>query len=465
MTSKPFWSRFGARWCISPASESSHSARRIKRIGWTVVASLVSRGISYVVMIVMVPLTIHYLGEAQYGVWITLSTTLALLLGVDLGLGNSLRNMLGQSYGRDDWSQAQAQVATVFWFLLSVALAVMVVFIVVFPLIPWEKAFNAGSSVAAQDLNPSVLIVLLTFALRFPLSIVAIVYLAYQEGYIAAIWESLGGIVSLIAVYCVIQSRGSLPWLALALSGSVLIVNALSAVFLFKFHKPLLRPALSHFKWKVLRQALNLGLKYLLIQLAALIVYQTDTIVIAQVLGPLAVTEYNLAYRPFSLMIAIQSVFLAPLFSAYTEAVARGEWKWARRQIQRSVYLTLGLGGLALIALVLGGRQLIYLWTQSAVLPSQELLFVMGLWCLSYLWQSCFSVFLMGIGSVSLLSKLSVISAPLNLVLCILFAQRFGLIGIAVANLLTLLSGAIQGPAETWLRLRRLSQNVVHELL
>ena len=64
------------------------------------VSAFVARVLTLLVGIALVPLTLRYLGSERYGIWMTISATLALLNFVDFGLEDSLTNALGGAYGR-----------------------------------------------------------------------------------------------------------------------------------------------------------------------------------------------------------------------------------------------------------------------------------------------------------------------------------------------------------------------------
>jgi O-antigen/teichoic acid export membrane protein len=115
---------------------------------------------------------------------------------------------------------------------------------------------------------------------------------------------------------------------------------------------------------------------------------------------------------------------------------------------------SLAAGSLFAVGMVVAGPEVIRIWLAPEHLPTRELLAWLGAWLLLYVWQSCFAMLLNGLGSVHLLSRIAVFGAALNVALCVFCGRRWGLTGIAIANVLTLLIGAVQGPVETHLRLR-----------
>ena len=59
-----------------------------------IAASFVVKGLSVMINLALVPLTINYVNPSQYGIWLTLSSIIAWFSFFDVGFGNGLRNRL-----------------------------------------------------------------------------------------------------------------------------------------------------------------------------------------------------------------------------------------------------------------------------------------------------------------------------------------------------------------------------------
>lgn len=53
-------------------------------------------------------------------------------------------------------------------------------------------------------------------------------------------------------------------------------------------------------------------------------------IIISRVQGPEVVTQYNLAYRFFNVLLMVVVIVLNPFWSAFTEAYAKRDYNWMR---------------------------------------------------------------------------------------------------------------------------------------
>jgi O-antigen/teichoic acid export membrane protein len=121
--------------------------------------------------------------------------------------------------------------------------------------------------------------------LAFPLSITAVTYDALQEGKLQNYWGMVGNIASLVALIVVTHTHGGLVRLVMAMSGTSLIVNILSSVWLFARYKPLLAPRPQAVQMSSVRRLLNSGGTFFLIQITSLIVFQTGNFIVAQFTG------------------------------------------------------------------------------------------------------------------------------------------------------------------------------------
>ena len=68
------------------STPGGRAQERHRRIALTALASAAARGIGVATSLISVPLTLHYLGVERYGLWMTISSVIAMLGFADLGL-------------------------------------------------------------------------------------------------------------------------------------------------------------------------------------------------------------------------------------------------------------------------------------------------------------------------------------------------------------------------------------------
>jgi O-antigen/teichoic acid export membrane protein len=409
---------------------------------------MLSQGLAIATGLISVPLTVGYLGQERYGIWLTINSLLMWLAISNLGFGgNALINSLAEANGRDDRELARELVSTAFWSLVGIAASLVVIFALAFPFIPWSAVFNATSSVPTNELHWAVILSLICFALMFPISIVDAVYQSYQRGYIGNVWAMVGSLLSLAALVGVTRIEGGLPLLVLALSGVRIIVTLVNVGYLFGRQYPWLIPAPQAVTRRSFSRLMSLGLKYLAAQLAGIGMFQSQPMIITQILGPAQVGIFNVTQRLLALPLNVVQMFTFPLMPAYGEARARNDWPWIRRTLLRSLIASGAVTLCLTIPLMFLVKPLIRAWVGPEMIPEDALILNMGLYVLIAGIVTPASVVLYGLERVGGQAMIATANALVTVILGILLTRTMGLSGVAGSMAFALFSVNLIGQA------------------
>ncbi len=414
---------------------ADHSQRRYARIVRGIFTGLAGRGVAVLVSFFSVPLTVRYLGAERYGAWVTISTAMAWIALADLGLSSSLTNAVSEGYAKEENGLSGDYVAAAFWSLIAVATLLSALFFPIWRIVSWDRVFNVQALQARTEIGPAVAIAFIIFVLNLPVSIIAKIYGAYQEVSTANMWSAAANVLSFAALIAVTRFHGGLVPLVVSVSGTVLLVNVISAVWVFGYSKPWLVPRIRRVTLSSVRKLMSLGGMFFLVQVAALILFQTDNLIIAHYLGAAAVTPYSVTWRLFNYTMIFQILASPSYWPAYAEAFARGDRAWVRRSFRTNFGVTLGSAILLTIPFMFFGRSIIRLWAGNAAVPSSDLLIWMGIWSLIYgatVSQSCV---LASAGRLKGQTVYSISAAIVNLVLSIFLVQKIGLTGVIVGTI------------------------------
>jgi len=419
------------------SSTENTSHRRYVRILQGLLTAIAGKGMSIVVSLVSAALTVKYLGAERYGIWMTISTMLAWLSLADVGLGNSLTNAVSEAYASDRRDVAQIHIASVFWMLCLVAAGFAGLFAILWPWLHWSTLLNVKSAVGRAEIGPAVAITLAIFLLNFPLSTIARVLSAYQESAVANFWAAGGNLASLGGILLATHLKLGLVPLIAAFSASSLVVTAASGVWLFGFHKPWLRPAISAVCMGSIRKLTTVGSMFFIVQIAALLILQTDNLIIAHYLGVQAVTPYSVTWRLFNCSTLVQALLLQSLWPAYAEAFARGDGAWIRRTFRFNLWSCILITAVIVVPMVIFGRPIIRSWVSVEAVPSMTLLVLMGIWSLiGGAFQSIVCM-LNGIGRVRIQMIVGIITATANIALSIWLVRIYGVEGVILGTLIS----------------------------
>lgn len=447
---------------IGRVQPSNDSQKRYARITQAVLTGLAGKGVSAVTGFISVPLTISYLGGERYGVWITISTLLVWFQLADLGVGSSMINALSEAYAKDRKDLARDLISTALLMLTFVSLLLLIISFFIWNLVDWNSLFNVHSALARAEAPAAVEIAILIFLLNLPLSsIVTVIYTAHQEGIIINYWTAISNIANLVGIIIATQWHYGLIGLVLAFSGLQLLFTFLNACWLFGWHKPWLRPNLTLANKQYIRQLANTGSQFFVIQVAGLLIFQTDNLIIAYLAGADQVTPYSVSYRLFSYTTLLQMLIFPNLWSAYREAIARKDIDWVRHTFRLNITFSLLSTLVLAILLIFFGTSIIELWAGSAAVPPFALLIWMGGWSVINSSMSTIACLLSSSGEIRMQMIYAMLTAITNVVLSIILIKPFGITGVIAATVITYsVCNVIPASINTIQLLRKLS----HEL-
>ena len=93
---------------ITSGNERSVKAKK------NIIASFLNKGVAIIISLLIVPITINYLNSEQYGIWLTLSSTVAWIAYFDIGLGHGFRNKFAEAKANGDLILARKYVSTTY---------------------------------------------------------------------------------------------------------------------------------------------------------------------------------------------------------------------------------------------------------------------------------------------------------------------------------------------------------------
>lgn len=322
---------------------------------------------SVVVSLLSVPLLLDHLGAERFGVWMTLYSLVALQGFMDLGIGNGLVTRLAHCSGRGDAEEARRLVSSAFLVVTLAALAIAAGFAAAYPLVPWDAAFNVADPAVAMEAAHAAAVLAACLVIGLPAGIARRAQAGYQREYVASLWEMGARWLGLACILTVAMLDGGLVWVALAVLGLPVLGAILNGAVFFGLSSPGLRPSPACLDAAATRSLLHSGFLFFVLQVVAALTFASDSVIVAQVLGPDQVAGFTVPRTLFQFLLMPIGLLTAPLWPAYGEALSRGETAWVRRTLLRSLGLTVALAGGGGLALVLAGDQVLHLWVGPAV--------------------------------------------------------------------------------------------------
>ncbi len=422
---------------VPPQQMSQESRKRYRGIASAAVTALFGKGTSLLVSATTVPLTVRYLGAEGYGLWITISSAATMFFVLDIGIASTLTNLISEAYAADDKERAATYFATAFWMILGIAALLGLAGWMLWPSIHWISLFHVRDPALGRDTSRAMAAAFIVFLLALPTGLAQRVLGGYQELHASNLFAAAGSLLSLLLVIAVIRFHGSLPYLVAGFAGSTVAANGACLLWICFFHKPWMKPWPQRIDFGCVGRILGSGSQFFAIQLAGLVIFSSDNLVISHYLGPASVTPYSVTWRLVSYIAAVQTLVIPSLWPAYAEAYAKGHLPWIRLAYRRVRWISTAVLAIGCSVMLIGGRQIIRLWAGPAAVPGLLLVQLMCLWIVICVFTTNQSTLMGATFRVKRQAISSVLSAIVNLALSIVWVKSIGPTGVLLATIIS----------------------------
>lgn len=300
----------------------------------------------------IVPVTINYLNNEVYGVWMTITSVLYWITTFDIGLGNGMRNYLTEALSQGNTSLVRSYISTTMLLLSLIALVMGLLLLYPLLAIDFNRFFNTYA-VSGEELRIAVVIAVCFTLMNFVVKNVGFVFVAMQKYAINDLLGISGNVLALVIIYVLTKlTSGSLVFVVMAYTITSCVVYLLAAIPLFVRH-PELRPSFKYFDKSLSRKIVGKGLGFFVIQISScLVIFGAANFFITQFCGPSSVTTYNIAYKFFNLLVIAYTIVLSPMWNAYTDAYVKGDMLWIKSTFKKALLMWVlsVFGGLVMLA-------------------------------------------------------------------------------------------------------------------
>lgn len=429
------------------------SSNILKHIGITALIRPVSMLLSFVQIRFMVA----YLGDEKYGIWATLLSIMSWISSCDMGIGNGLRNRLGEAFAVGNKEKAREYIATSYFIIFIVSLILFVSAFFVSLFLDWQKVFNSIS----LSKDGYVLLIcsnLFFVCINFVTAICNQIFYAHQEAAKVGFNQLTSQMLFLpILILLMKTTEGNLFLLSIFYGGTVFFSNIFWTAIFFCKQKDFCC-GWRHLKKERVNDVMGLGGRFFIMQLSSIIIFTTDNLLITQLFGPAEVTVYDVVYKLFSLISIGHNIILLPLWSGFTDAYVKSDIKWIRKTLKKLIYFQFIII-LGCIFFAILSPWVIKLWIGKQFLIPQYLILFMAIYMIISTWNGIFSSFLNGIGEITLSMIICIIQGVINIPLSIYLAKFFGISGIILGTVFTLLISSVAMSLQTFFILARKEKN------
>lgn len=397
--------------------------------------SVAARAIGIVCQVVQVPLVVHALGTEAFGLWMAMTSITNLIQFADLGLGVGLQNRLTEKFTNAQLLPAREQFASVLVFLGVVGLLLGSVLTAGISHLDLPTLFHLRDTDTIAQAPIAALVLSWTFCAAFPLALAQRIAFARHEGWMCNVAQAAGSVGALLAVIFAVRNGWGLAGVVVAAQGTLLLANAvLLLVQLGQLHW--FNGLFSSLRLAAVRDLVGVGAFFSVQQVVSTVMFSLPQVIISTTLGAAAVTPYNLVQRLFNLFAVLQNTFLLPLWPAYSQARARGEFDWIRMALRRSYEATVFGCIVPLVMCACLAPWIIPLWVgHGPAVPDLALIWLLCLMnSLSFLQLPCLYL-LVAVAEVKFVTIYSVLGAVGGIILMLALVRMLGVHGVPLGLL------------------------------
>lgn len=340
--------------------------------GFTKLISLFSVAIT-------IPLTIRYLESERYGMWMAISSLVALFAFADLGIGSGLVTTIASLDYRDKKAEIKRAVSSAFVLLTAISAVLLIVFTAAYSYVPWYRVFAVSGIQASREAGPSVMALVACFTIGLPFTIVQRLQMGLQESWRSYLWQCAGSLIALFGTLLVVSLHLGVPWLVIATTGGPVGAAIVNTLFEFTRRSPEYCPSLASVEIQSSVSLMRSGALFVALQLCVVAGTASDSLIIAQVDGAAGVTTYAVMYKLFQIAL-IFSLFMSPLWPAMGDAIARKDYCWARLAMRRAIAFCLFAGGILATLLFFFAQKVIRVWVGPTAVPDLTLVTGFCVW-------------------------------------------------------------------------------------
>ena len=396
------------------------------------IASLLIKGVSIAVTFFLVPITLGYVSDELYGIWLILSSVLWMLHYFDVGFTLGLKNKLTEAIAAKDFERGKQLVSTTYVMLIIIFIPLGIILEFITPYISWSHLFNAPEKYN-EEITSALQVMFACVCLQMIVNTLVSVLSAYQRTAVSSLFPVLGNVVSLfIIIFLTKCTTPSLTKLALAISTMPVIVLTIASLYLYKTTYKDISPSLKSVRFDLVREIFGLGAKFFIIQIQMIVVSQAANIFISNFSNPIEVANYNVALRYLNVSVMVFNILLTPIWPAFTDAYAKKDFDWMKSIYIKLIKILLLVVGL-IIAMVIVSPIVYKIWIGNKMNIPFIMTVVVAVYVITLSWNSFQTMLINGFGTIKIQSIVTVSGLIIYIPLACVLGKALGAIGVILS--------------------------------
>lgn len=385
---------------------------------------LLNKAIAAIASFILLPLMLKKLGTDTYGIWVTIISTVGIMGFLDLGIGYTIMSFIS---GNDSKLAVSKYIKTAYIIQFYFIGTIIGLFLILFYFLNWGALFNIKN--ISLDVLVAILITFLFFFISIITNSIFSIQIAMQKSILANTWQLLGTILYLCTLLLILIYNPNIKWVALATFAIPVLVATINTLYFFYTEKLYYRfnvnVSMSSIKSFIAKSSM-----FLILQIAALICFQTDCLILAHFLSFDEVAKFSISAKLFSIPTLIFAVYLQVLWPAYSKASKNGDWLWIKKYFYKSLYYAVLFSIIFILFIFLFQQQLLKYWLDGKIQISNSLLIAFSFFIVINIIDINIASMLNGLNKIKIQVYFAILMVISNIVLSIVFVNYWGTPGV-----------------------------------
>lgn len=413
------------------------------------------KGISGMSLFLSIRLMIDYLGDQNYGIWVLLFTLFQLVLLMDFGIQSTLKTKIPIYQHEGNQIKIQEIINATYKISIFIAFSILSAFLILVKVINFKSVFNI-SNLTVNEIDFLLILNVCFFCLTFIVNIHKSLFVAFFKGKFAEQSIAVNQFTFLlftgafIFFYTVPLSDFNKLLLFSIINGLLSFgVNFLYSIKIFKEEKLKLK-ILNLKNNPLLKEILNLGVKFMFLQIGFLFVFSSDSYIISNAFNPTEIVAYEVVNKLFQFPFMIIFAALSPLWSMfakhYLEKDKNKLFSDFRKFNKTFIFILLSLITLYTITPIV-----ISIWIKNDITIPNYLILLTTIVTALKIFVSFYTFFLNGIGKLRLYLIVLAISVIIKIPLSFYFVDlNLGVNSVLLSSLIIVIVWSILIPLKCY---------------
>ena len=320
---------------------------------------------SSLIILISVPISLNYWKVERYGIWVLLTSALVYLGMTNLGLNSSAALLMAKNPNIKDKIKILKRSLIILLFSIG---GILVMFYVLNLITKeWINILGKVPENLENETFRTCVILVIFYLLNLPFSLLSTVYSGFQKVYIENVFNVLFSILNFLVLIAVILLKGNLIIYAVIWGCSLVAFNITKCLFFYfaiyrKIPEEESQAGGSDGIETEYKTVFTTGIRFFLIGIAAMIVWNSDIFVISNFISIKSVTSYTVTMKLFSIFFGIITQINGSIMPVLAKEYGNNNWEWINKIYCNLLVSISVVGGVCWIGGILFFKDFITTW-------------------------------------------------------------------------------------------------------